>query len=238
MASNELLSRSFMLMSFAAAAFLVVTQWETEPDFAATPANATTVVAPMEQAAYTAPATSQAASQTAPQATQAATQTVAASANPAPSSTVQPAAQPLAPGLSSTLPVFMAVDLTRLVVDLSDRHVYFYKGEQLQASYPVGIGQPGWETPIGSFRVNHMQADPIWQHPITGQTIPAGPDNPLGTRWIGFWSSRNYEIGFHGTNQPDTVGKAISHGCLRMHEAHVRVLYDQVELGTPIIVQP
>ncbi|MBD2464205.1 L,D-transpeptidase family protein [Oscillatoria sp. FACHB-1407] len=227
MARNELLSRSFMLMSFAAAAFLVVTQWQTEPDLAADEASATTVVAPMEQAAYAAetPASTASSPTTA-------SPTVATASAPSTRSLPQ-----MTPGLSSTLPKFLVADLPRLVVDLSDRKVYLYKGEELQTTYAVGIGQPGWETPIGNFHINHMQTDPIWQHPITGQTIAAGPDNPLGSRWIGFWTSRNYEIGFHGTNQPETVGKAISHGCLRMHEADVRALYEQVKVGTLVTVR-
>lgn len=125
----------------------------------------------------------------------------------------------------------------RLVVDLSDAKVYSYWGNQEQASYPVAVGQPGWETPTGSFKVLRQQRNPIWRQPITGDLIPTGPNNPLGDRWIGFWSDEHHQIGFHGTNQEDLVGRAVSHGCLRMRNADIQALYEQVKVGTPILVR-
>lgn len=126
---------------------------------------------------------------------------------------------------------------TRLVVDLSQRQVFVYQRQKLQASYPLAVGQAGWETPTGTFRVTQMQVNPAWQHPITEQVIPPGPDNPLGARWIGFWSDGHSHIGFHGTNQEDLVGGAVSHGCLRMRNQDIMALYQQVERGTPVIVK-
>lgn len=127
---------------------------------------------------------------------------------------------------------------TRLVVDLSDRRVYVYRTNYLQTSYPVAVGQAGWETPAGSFQITQMDHDPVWQHPITGNVVAAGPDNPLGTRWIGFWSDGQNAIGFHGTDQEDFVGQAVSHGCLRMRNRDIQQLYEQVDRGTPVIVRP
>jgi lipoprotein-anchoring transpeptidase ErfK/SrfK len=125
-----------------------------------------------------------------------------------------------------------------LVVDLSDRQVYLYRQSRLQASYPLAIGQSGWETPTGSFQIQAMEPDPEWVHPITGEVIPAGPGNPLGKRWIGFWTDGQMEIGFHGTDQEELIGEAVSHGCLRMRNDDVVALYQQVSVGTPVIVQP
>jgi lipoprotein-anchoring transpeptidase ErfK/SrfK len=130
-----------------------------------------------------------------------------------------------------------ATNGSRLVVDLSDRRVYVYRNQQLLASYQIAVGQDGWETPTGSFQVLHMQTAPKWRHPITGEVIPSGAQNPLGTRWIGFWTDGDAEIGFHGTNQEDSIGQAVSHGCLRMRNQDVESLYQQVSEGTLVTVQ-
>lgn len=127
---------------------------------------------------------------------------------------------------------------TKLVVDLSDRKVRLYEKQKLKASYPIAIGQEGWETPIGSFKVFQMYENPAWQHPITGEKILAGDkDNPLGKRWIGFASHGRLLIGFHGTTDYSLIGQAASHGCLRMKNADVVALYKVVKIGTPVVVQ-
>ncbi len=126
---------------------------------------------------------------------------------------------------------------TQVVVDLSDRRTYVYAGDEVIASYPIAVGKKGWETPTGSFQVIHMRHYPIWRHPITGKVFEAGTDSPLGDRWIGFWSDGRNEIGFHGTPDVDLVGTAVSHGCLRMRNSDVRLLYEQVSLGTTVLVR-
>ncbi|GEM_PF-300446 len=126
---------------------------------------------------------------------------------------------------------------TQVVVDLSDRRTYVYAEDEVIASYPIAVGKKGWETPTGSFQVIHMRHYPIWRHPITGKVFEAGTDSPLGDRWIGFWSDGRNEIGFHGTPEVDLVGTAVSHGCLRMRNSDVRLLYDQVSLGTTVVVR-
>ncbi|WP_442940633.1 L,D-transpeptidase [Nostoc sp.] len=125
----------------------------------------------------------------------------------------------------------------QVVVDLSDRRTYVYAGDEVIASYPIAVGKKGWETPTGSFQVIHMRHYPIWRHPITGKVFEAGTDSPLGDRWIGFWSDGRNEIGFHGTPDIDLVGTAVSHGCLRMRNSDVRLLYEQVSLGTTVLVR-
>ncbi len=127
---------------------------------------------------------------------------------------------------------------TRLVVKLSERRVYLYQGDQLQASYPIGIGKRGWETPTGSFRVFSMLEHPGWTNPITGARINPGNSTPLGSRWVAFWNDGVDQIGFHATPDRTSVGKAASHGCLRMYDEDARALYEQVKLGTWVTVQP
>jgi lipoprotein-anchoring transpeptidase ErfK/SrfK len=127
---------------------------------------------------------------------------------------------------------------TQVVVDLSDRRVYVYRKDVVIASYPTGIGKDGWETPIGTFKVQHKELHPSWEHPITGQVFPAGVDSPLGERWIGFWTDGRDHIGFHGTPEVHLVGSAVSHGCLRMRNSDVKMLYNQVSMGTSVEVRP
>ncbi|WP_341526942.1 L,D-transpeptidase [Nostoc sp. UHCC 0302] len=126
---------------------------------------------------------------------------------------------------------------TQVVVDLSDRRAYVYAKDEVIASYPLAIGKKGWETPTGNFQVRRMQHHPIWRHPITGKIFDAGTDSPLGDRWIGFWTDGRNEIGFHGTPDTELIGTAVSHGCLRMRNPDVRLLYEQVSLGTPVVVR-
>lgn len=129
------------------------------------------------------------------------------------------------------------VNRVRLVVDLSDRKVNIYQDNQLKASYPVAVGQEGWQTPTGSFQVLQMQKNPVWRHPITNQIVPPGLNNPLGVRWIGFWWDERHSIGFHGTNQKEGVGQAISHGCLRMRNQDIEALYELVTIGTSVTIK-
>ncbi|MER3477231.1 MAG: hypothetical protein C4287_12895, partial [Leptolyngbya sp. ERB_1_2] len=137
-----------------------------------------------------------------------------------------------------TTPKPSPVTETKVVVDLSDRKVRLYEQKQLKATYPVAIGQEGWETPTGSFKVLQMYENPVWQHPITGKNIASGSkENPLGKRWIGFTSQGKLLIGFHGTTDDSLLGQAVSHGCLRMKNADVIALYKQVKIGTPIVVK-
>lgn len=127
---------------------------------------------------------------------------------------------------------------THLVLKLRDRRVYVYQGEKIQASYPVAIGKAGWETPTGTFEVFLMEKNPIFKSFKTGNIIEPGPDNPLGARWIGFWTNGKIQIGFHGTNEPELIGQAVSHGCVRMRNEDVIALYEQVGLGTKVTVKP
>ncbi|WP_369831820.1 L,D-transpeptidase [Chlorogloea sp. CCALA 695] len=129
-------------------------------------------------------------------------------------------------------------ETTNLVLKLSDRRVYLYQGNKLTNSYPVAIGKAGWETPVGSYKVMEMQRDPIWQHPWTGKLVPPGAKNPLGARWIGFWTDGKNFIGFHGTPQENLLGQAVSHGCVRMRNQDILALYAQVDVGTPVTVKP
>ncbi|CAD5932199.1 Putative L,D-transpeptidase YqjB [Planktothrix tepida] len=126
----------------------------------------------------------------------------------------------------------------RLVLRLGQRRVYLYQGEQVVVSYPVAVGKEGWETPTGNFKVMQKIENPVWQDPWTGEVRSPGPNSALGLRWIGFWTDGKDVIGFHGTPTINSIGQAASHGCVRMRNEDVVALFEQVEVGTPVIVEP
>ena len=127
---------------------------------------------------------------------------------------------------------------TRLVVDLNERQVAIVHQDKKLASYPIAVGQEGWETPTGTFQVVKKIDHPDWVHPITHEVFPPGEGNPLGSRWIGFWADDQMEYGFHGTDEDELIGQAVSHGCIRMKNRDIETIYAQVAIGTPIVIQP
>lgn len=131
-----------------------------------------------------------------------------------------------------------ATQTVRLVIRLGERRVYVFRNDLVETSYPIAVGKSGWETPTGSYAVMQKLKDPSWEHPWTGEVVGPGPDNPLGTRWIGFWTDGTNVIGFHGTPNIESVGTAASHGCIRMYDEDVQALFDKVQVGTPVIVEP
>ncbi|MBE9067092.1 L,D-transpeptidase [Leptolyngbya cf. ectocarpi LEGE 11479] len=127
---------------------------------------------------------------------------------------------------------------TQIVVQLSQRKIDVYRRGEVVKQYLVAVGQSEWETPEGTFNVIHKSDYPAWQHPITGEIVPAGnKNNPLGSHWIGFLSTSDGQIGFHGTNEESLIGEAISHGCIRMLNDDIEDLYTYVEVGTPVTVK-
>lgn len=128
----------------------------------------------------------------------------------------------------------------QVVVDLGDLHLYLYRGDKLYRSYRIAVGQPAYPTPTGSFVVVNKQVDPTWIPPDSdwargAEPIPPGPDNPLGTRWIGL----SYPgVGIHGTPDDASIGSYASHGCIRMHIPDVEDLYERVVVGMPVLIRP
>lgn len=125
----------------------------------------------------------------------------------------------------------------RLEIRLSKRQVTLYQGDVKVKTYPIAVGRPGWETPTGNFRVRQKVKNPIWVHPFTGEQVPGkDPENPLGGYWLGFWTDGRNSIGFHGTPTPLSVGKAASHGCVRMYVKDAAELFEKVNIGTVVKV--
>ncbi|BAS54220.1 ErfK/YbiS/YcfS/YnhG family protein [Leptolyngbya boryana NIES-2135] len=126
----------------------------------------------------------------------------------------------------------------RLEIRLKQKRVTVYRGDTKVKSYPIAVGRAGWETPAGTYKIRQMIRNPAWIHPLEGYTIPGGdPDNPLGRYWIGFWTDGKNWIGFHGTPNPESVGTAASHGCIRMYNRDVEELFGKVRVGTEVVVK-
>lgn len=106
----------------------------------------------------------------------------------------------------------------------------YWEDGQLIKEYPVAVGKPDSPTPEGTFTVLNKLVDPTWYPPDGSRPVPPGPGNPLGRRWLGFAPG----YGIHGTNNPASIGRAVSLGCVRMHNQDVEELYANVSPGTPV----
>ncbi len=118
----------------------------------------------------------------------------------------------------------------RVVINVPARRLLFVRGNRLVKAYPVAIGRPHSPTPVGNFRILEKTKDPTWA-PRGRKPVPPGPDNPLGHRWMRI-SEDGY--GIHATNEPASIGRARSHGCIRMSRADAEDLFDRVVVGTPV----
>jgi lipoprotein-anchoring transpeptidase ErfK/SrfK len=149
--------------------------------------------------------------------------------SPTPAST--PATKPTV--ATGSLP---AIEAVNLVLKLKEKRVYVYKGDKVLAKYPVAIGKRGRETPTGEWHVMEKIKNPGWTSFKTGEFMSPGRENPLGSRWIGFWTDGRDMIGFHGTSKLDSIGRAVSNGCVRMYNRDVKSLYKLVKVGTVVRV--
>jgi lipoprotein-anchoring transpeptidase ErfK/SrfK len=129
---------------------------------------------------------------------------------------------------------------TVVTVSHDEKLVRVFDHGEVVKTYKVAVGMPEYPTPYGTFTVQTMQKDPVWNVPdsewagdLAGTSVPGGsPDNPLKARFIGF----NGSVGFHGTSDIGSLGTAASHGCIRMQVADVKDLYDRVSIGTTVFV--
>ncbi|MCP9928106.1 L,D-transpeptidase [Cyanobium sp. CH-040] len=144
---------------------------------------------------------------------------------------------------TAAAPAPPAVLSREIVLELGRRQISLVEEGKVLGSWPVAIGDPRTPTPTGRFVVENKVLNPIYQSTSSGKVNnKVGPQAPLGDRWIGFKQSGLNQYGIHGT--PDawswtvTSRAAVSNGCVRMLTPHVRQLFDQVEVGTPVIVRP
>lgn len=114
----------------------------------------------------------------------------------------------------------------KIVISIPDRKLALIKGGRVVLLFPVAVGARRTPSPAGEFRVVNRVTNPTYYHP--GEVIPPGPENPVGPRWIGL-SAKGY--GIHGTNEPRLIGGRVSHGCIRMRNRDVKILFAHVRVG-------
>jgi lipoprotein-anchoring transpeptidase ErfK/SrfK len=117
----------------------------------------------------------------------------------------------------------------KIVVSLEDRKLALVEDGQTKKIYTVAVGKPSTPSPEGTFIIERRAVNPTYHH--DGKTVLPGPHNPVGTRWMGL-SIRGY--GIHGTNEPNSIGKAASHGCIRMAKADLEEFYELVAVGDTV----
>jgi L,D-transpeptidase ErfK/SrfK len=116
-----------------------------------------------------------------------------------------------------------------IVVSLEDRKLALVEDGQVKKVYSVAVGKPSTPSPEGTFTIERRVVNPVYHH--DGRTVQPGPNNPVGSRWMGL-SIRGY--GIHGTNAPKSIGKAASHGCIRMAKPDLQELYAMVAVGDTV----
>jgi lipoprotein-anchoring transpeptidase ErfK/SrfK len=125
-----------------------------------------------------------------------------------------------------------------IVIRRSSNRLHLYRGMRFQRRFVVATGQKRYPTPLGRFRIVVKWRNPWWYPPKSpwaeGQKpIPPGPNNPLGTRWMGLSAPG---VGIHGTPDDASIGYSASHGCIRMHIPDAEWLFVHVHVGTPVFI--
>lgn len=142
------------------------------------------------------------------------------------------------------------VPLKGIVINLATMRLYYFpKGKNYFYTYPVGIGKQSWNSPEGQWHIIQKRKNPIWHVPDSIYTyrlkhgdpvphnVPAGPHNPLG-----YYAMRlsNPTFLIHGTDDPTSVGRRSSAGCIHLYPEDIKALFSMTKLNTPvrIINQP
>ncbi len=131
-----------------------------------------------------------------------------------------------------------------IVIDTRNRYLYRVLENGKAQRYGVGVGREGFGW-TGRVRIARKAEWPTWRPPAAMRkrqpylpaSMPGGPDNPLGARALYlFDGGRDTLFRIHGSNEPWTIGQAVSSGCIRMRNEDVIELYNQVKIGTPVVV--
>jgi lipoprotein-anchoring transpeptidase ErfK/SrfK len=115
----------------------------------------------------------------------------------------------------------------RIIISIADRKLAVVEGGRVVKIYPTAVGADATPSPTGVFKIANRVPNPTWYGP-NHNIVPPGKANPLGTRWMGL-SHKGY--GIHGTNNPRSIGRNASHGCIRMRKADVEELFEMVKVG-------
>jgi lipoprotein-anchoring transpeptidase ErfK/SrfK len=124
-----------------------------------------------------------------------------------------------------------------IVINRETNHLYLYTRASLERTFSVATGQAIYPTPVGTFHIVVKWENPWWYPPVQDdwakglKPVPPGPNNPLGTRWMGLSAPG---VGIHGTDEPTSIGYSASHGCIRMQVPDAEWLFDHVDIGTTV----
>ncbi|HVZ29793.1 MAG TPA: L,D-transpeptidase family protein [Asticcacaulis sp.] len=148
------------------------------------------------------------------------------------------------PGLTLTVPgrhLLPAGARTGIIVNLAELRLFHFNADGTVQSAPISVGREGWDTPTGPTKVVEKRKDPTWtvpdsiraENPKLPKVMPPGPDNPLGQfalnlGWPGYL--------IHGTNNPSSVGKPSSHGCIRLYPEDIAALFNATLVGEQVTV--
>jgi L,D-transpeptidase ErfK/SrfK len=126
-----------------------------------------------------------------------------------------------------------------MVINLAELRLFYFFDNKTVMTFPIGIGREGWRTPVGKTKIALKRKNPVWIPPASirevkpdlPQSVPAGPDNPMGMYALNLAIP---ELAIHGTNRPHAIGTRSSHGCIRMYPEDIETLFNLVKTGTPV----
>ena len=119
-----------------------------------------------------------------------------------------------------------------VLVSLVDRKLAVIDNGVVIATFQVAVGAEVSPSPTGEFTIVSRVSNPTYYH--RGTVIPTGKDNPVGTRWVGL-SMKGY--GIHGTNAPRSIGRAASHGCIRLRNRDMERLFTILRVGDAVQIR-
>jgi lipoprotein-anchoring transpeptidase ErfK/SrfK len=117
----------------------------------------------------------------------------------------------------------------RIVVSIPDRKLAVMEAGRVVKTFDTAVGAPHSPSPTGSFKIVQALANPTWYG--KGRIVPPGKNCPIGTRWLGL-DKKGY--GIHGTNAPSSIGRNVSHGCIRLRNSDVEELFKMVGAGDQV----
>jgi len=133
---------------------------------------------------------------------------------------------------SPAAPAFAKATVRWVLVSIPDRKLALFENGKVVRIYRVAVGKISTPSPVGEFNIVNRVTNPTYYH--KGQVIAAGKGNPVGTRWMGL-SAKRY--GIHGTNQPNSIGKAASSGCIRVGRKDLEELFAHIDVGDAVQIR-
>jgi lipoprotein-anchoring transpeptidase ErfK/SrfK len=131
----------------------------------------------------------------------------------------------------------------KIYIDTKDRFLLVYDDKQLVAEFPITPGSSKLPAPMGLWRLVGIATLPVFRHDegvlnhgektSTFYNLPPGPNNPVGILWMALSKPH---VGIHGTNNPETIGRAASHGCIRTANWDAARVRELVTVGTPVSI--